>query len=165
LRWASTPRIISRMGRPQRERIREEQLHGFKHFKLLTPILERLHEHGCQCDRAGNRILHYDQYAALILLCFFNPLVTSLRGIQQSSELTKVQRLLGCPRAALGSLSEAARVFDADLLVGIIGELVQKLAPIRKASAFDEIKGILTLVDGSRLPALPSWWPPGGGTI
>ena len=143
------------MGRPRREEIREEQLQGFKHFKLLTPILERLHENACQCDRAGNRILHYDQYAALILLYFFNPIVTSLRGIQQTSELTKVQRLLGCSRAALGSLSEAARVFDADLLVGIIGELVQKLSPLRQDTAFDEIKGILTLVDGSLLPALP----------
>jgi len=143
------------MGRPRRERIREEQLHGFKHFKLLTPILERLHQDGCSCDRAGNRVLHYDQYAALILLYFFNPIVTSLRGIQQASELAKVQRLLGCPRAALGSLSEAARVFDADLLVGIIGELVQKLGPLRKDATFNEIKGILTLVDGSLLPALP----------
>jgi hypothetical protein len=155
LRFASIPRIISRMGRPRRQRIREDQLHGFKHFKLLTPILERLHEDGCQCDRAGNRILHYDQYAALILLYFFNPIITSLRGIQQASELKKVQRLLDCSRAALGSLSEAARVFDADLLVGIIGELVQQLAPIRKDTAFDEIKGILTLVDGTLLPALP----------
>ncbi len=143
------------MGMPRRERIHEEQLEGFKHFKLLTPLLERLHAAGCQCDRAGNRILHYDQYAALILLYFFNPIVTSLRGIQQASELAKVQRLLGCPRAALGSLSEAARVFAADLLVGIIGELVEKLPPLRRDSAFDEIKGILTLVDGSLLPALP----------
>ena len=143
------------MGRPRRQRIREDQLHGFKHFKLLTPILERLHEHGCQCDRAGNRILHYDQYAALILLYFFNPIVTSLRGMQQTSELRKVQRLWGCPRAALGSLSEAARACDADLLVEISGELVQQLSPIRQDTAFDEIKGILTLVDGSLLPALP----------
>jgi hypothetical protein len=52
---------------PQRERIREEQLHGFKHFKLHTPILERLHNDDCQCDRAGNRIVHHGQYAALIL--------------------------------------------------------------------------------------------------
>ena len=28
------------MGMPRRPRIREEQLHGFKHFKLLTPILD-----------------------------------------------------------------------------------------------------------------------------
>jgi len=135
--------------------IEEKDLHGFKHFKLLMPILEKLHTDGCARDKAGNRILHYDQYAALILLYFFNPVVSSLRGIQQASALAKVQRLLGCERAALGSLSEAARVFDADLLRGVIGDLLERLRPIQKTTAFDEIKGILTLVDGSLLPALP----------
>ena len=143
------------MARKRKDKIKEKDLHGFKHFKLLLPILERLHENGCQRDKAGNRILHFDQYATLILLYFFNPIVTSLRGIQQASELAKVQRILGCPRASLGSLSEAARVFDADLLRGIIGELVEKLPPIRHNTSLNEIKGILTLVDGSLLPALP----------
>lgn len=119
------------------------------------PVLDRLHDNACQRDRAGYRKLHYDQYAALILLYFFNPIITSLRGIQQASELKKVQRILGCPRAALGSLSEAARVFDADLLRGIIGELLDKLPPIGRNTPFDEIKGIITLVDGTLLPALP----------
>lgn len=143
------------MGQARKDGIEEKDLHGFKHFKLLMPLLEKLHGDGCRRDKAGNRVLHYDQYAALILLYFFNPIVTSLRGIQQTSELQKVQRLLGCPRAALGSLSEAARVFDPDLLRGIIGDLVEQLSPISKNTAFDEIKGILTLVDGSLLPALP----------
>lgn len=135
--------------------IKEKDLHGFKHFKLLIPVLERLQGDGCRRDKAGNRILHYDQYAALILLYFFNPILTSLRAIQQASELKKVQRLLGCPRASLGSLSEAAYVFDPDLLVGIIGDLVQRLPPLQRNTPFDDIKGILTLVDGSLLPALP----------
>ena len=139
----------------RKAKIKEKDLHGFKHFKLLVPILERLHDDGCGRDKAGNRLLHFDQYAALILLYFFNPIVTSLRGIQQASELKKVQRLLGCPRASLGSLSEASRVFDADLLRGVIGELVEKLPPIRSNTALDEIRGIITLVDGSLLPALP----------
>ena len=106
------------MARKRKPKIKEKDLHGFKHFKLLTPLLEKLHDQGCQRDKAGNRILHFDQYAALILLYFFNPIVSSLRGIQQASELKKVQRILGCSRASLGSLSEAARVFDADLLRG-----------------------------------------------
>jgi len=89
------------------------------------------------------------------LLYFFNPIVTSLRGIQQASELKKVQRILGCSRAALGSLSEAARVFDADLLRGVIGELVDRLTPLKGDTSFDEICGVITLVDGSLLPALP----------
>ena len=143
------------MARKRKPKIKEEQLRGFKHFKLLMPVLENLHDNACQRDRAGNRELHYDQYAGLILLYFFNPIVTSLRGIQQTSELQKVQRILGCPRAALGSLSEAARVFDADLLRGIIGELLDKLSPLQANTRFDEIKGVITLVDGTLLPALP----------
>jgi hypothetical protein len=143
------------MGQPRKDAIEEKDLHGFKHFKLLVPLLGKLHHDGCRRDKAGNRILHYDQYAALILLYFFNPIVTSLRGIQQTSQLQKVQRLLGCSRAALGSLSEAARIFDPELLRGIIDDLVERLPPISKNSAFDDIKGVLTLVDGSLLPALP----------
>lgn len=143
------------MGQPRKDAIEEKDLHGFRHFKLLTPLLQELHDNRCGRDQAGNRILHYDQYAALVLLYFFNPIVTSLRGIQQTSQLQKVQKLLGCPRAALGSLSEAAHIFDPDLLRGIIGDLVERLPPIAKNTAFDEIKSVLTLVDGSLLPALP----------
>lgn len=143
------------MARKSKPKIREQDLHGFKHFKLLLPIMENLHLHGCERDRAGNRKLHYDQYAALILLYFFNPIVSSLRAIQQTSQLKKVQRLLGCSRASLGSLSEAARVFDADLLRGTIGQLVDTLQPIHRTTSFGDIQGILTLVDGTLLPALP----------
>ncbi len=143
------------MGAPKKPDIQEKDLHGFKHFKLLLPVLAKLHDNGCGRDRAGNRKLHFDQYTALILLYFFNPIISSLRGIQQASELKKVQRILGCSRAALGSLSEAASVFDADLLRGIIGELVDQLAPIQQTTAFKDLAGIITLVDGSLLPALP----------
>lgn len=143
------------MARPKKPKVREEQLHGFKHFKLLVPVLEKLHLHACERDRAGNRALHYDQYAALILLYFFNPIVTSLRGIQQASELKKVQRLLKCPRASLGSLSEAARVFDADLLRGIIGELIDQLGPLQKNTSLEDIRRVVTIVDSTVLKALP----------
>jgi len=143
------------MTRKRKPEIEERDLHGFKHFRLLMPVLEKLHDTGCARDTAGNRLLHFDQYTALILLYFFNPIVTSLRGIQQASELAKVQRILGCSRASLGSLSEAARVFDADLVRGIIGELIERLPPIQKNTAFDEIKRIITLVDGTYLRALP----------
>ena len=143
------------MGRPPNPDIVEKDLRGFKHFKLLLPVLEKLRPHRCGRDKAGNRTLHYDQYAALILLYFFNPIVTSLRGIQQASQLRKVQRKLGCARASLGSLSEAARVFDADLLRGVIGELVNSVPAIHGNTQLKELRGVLTLVDGSLLPALP----------
>ncbi len=52
------------MARPKKPEIRESQLQGFKHFKLLVPVLEKLHLHACQRDKANKRTLPYDQYAA-----------------------------------------------------------------------------------------------------
>lgn len=142
------------MPRRPKPEIRAEDLQGFKFFKRLSPLLERLHADGTRRDRAGNRRLHFDHYASHLLLYFFNPIVDSLRGIQQASQLQKVQRALGCSRASLGSLSEAARVFDPALLEPIIAELAGKVEPVastREARALAN----LTAVDGSLLPALP----------
>src|SRR5262249_25266813 len=105
----------------------------------LGPFLDRLHENATQRDRAGNRRLFYDQYACLRLLFFFNPVVKSLRGIQQASTLDKVQRLFGCSRVARGSLSDASRVFDPDLLHTLIGDLAAQALPAvhgKEAAAF-----------------------------
>ena len=101
---------------PVRPQITEDQLQGFKYFKKLPPLLDRLHDHATGRDKAGNRILHYDQYIALQLLFFFNPVVTSMRGLVQASELKKVQRTLGVSPTSLGSFSEAGSVFDSELI-------------------------------------------------
>ena len=146
---------IGIMGAPKKPDIQEKDRHSFKHFKLLRPVPAKLHDNGCGRDRAGNRKLHFDQYTALILLYFFKPILSSLRGIQQASELKKVQRIPGCPRAALGSLSEAASVLDADLLRAIIGAWVNQRVPSRQTTEFKDLAGIITVVDGSLLPALP----------
>jgi len=143
------------MGPSKLPEIHERDLVGFKHFKKLLPLLDRLHHDATHRDRAGNRRLHFDQYTALILLYFFNPILTSLRGIQQASTLQKVQRQLRCQRAALGSLSEAARVFDSDLLRGVIGELAGRLELMAHDTRLDQVRGVLTLVDGTLLKALP----------
>ena len=118
-------------------------------------MLESLHKAGCQRDRAGNRKLHMDQYMSLVLLYMFNPICTSLRSIQQASELKKVQRKLGCPRASLGSLSEAATVFDSALMQEIVTELSDQLRPVSKHAKLDDLTGILTAVDGTLINALP----------
>jgi len=104
------------MAGKRRDDVREEDVTGLKYFDKLAPLLARLHEVGCQRDKAGNRTLHYDQYCMLVLLFLFNPVVRSLRAIQQASQLRKVQRKLGCLRASLGSLSEAKEVFAPERL-------------------------------------------------
>jgi hypothetical protein len=142
------------MARKKKRKIQEKDLQGFKYIELLEPFLEQLRGVGTERDRAGNRELYFDQYTALILLYFFTPIVTSLRGIQQASELKKVQKLLGSSRVSLGSLSEAARVFDAKVLQGVITELAACALPLASAADLKALAG-LTAVDGSLLPALP----------
>lgn len=142
------------MAAKPRTPIREKDLKGLKYFKVLSSLLDRLHANATARDRAGNRDLHYDQYACLLLLFFFNPIVKSLRGIQQASTLDKVQRLLGCNRVSLGSLSEASRVFDPELLHAIIGDIAGQALPLVHGREAEALRG-LTAVDGSLLPALP----------
>jgi hypothetical protein len=138
----------------KRKKIKENQLQGFKYFKAISGMMESLHQASCQRDKAGNRLLHMDQYMSLLLLYMFNPICTSLRAVQQASELKKVQLKLGCPRASLGSLSEAATVFDSKLMQEVIQNLSEKLQPISSHSKLDDLPGILTAVDGTLIPAL-----------
>ncbi len=140
-------------GPKKRAPLRQSDLVGLKYFEQLDQLLEALHPHA-DCP---NRKLHYDQYASLILLYFFNPVLTSLRGIAQASALPKVQEKLHLGRASLGSLSESARVFDPQLLEQIVQELAGRTqaadAPARP-EGLDESLEIIAR-DGSLLPALP----------
>jgi hypothetical protein len=143
------------MAGKKREDVREKDVTGLKYFDKLAPLLARLHDAGCQRDKAGNRKLHYDQYCMLVLLFLFNPVVRSLRAIQQASQLRKVQRKLGCLRASLGSLSEATDVFDPELLKEIIAELGDQLQPVARDPRLKDVQHTLTLVDGTLLKGLP----------
>ena len=154
LRYPIVARMISAMGMPPRQPITDDQLQGFKFFKKLRAMLDHLHDHATQRDRAGNRVLHYDQYIALQLLFFFNPVVTSMRGLVQASTLKKVQQKLGVSPTSLGSFSEAGSVFDAQLLKPIISELGAQLKPLPHDARLNNLPGILTAVDGTELSAL-----------
>jgi hypothetical protein len=134
----------------------ERQIQGLKYLDLILPRLAELHEVGCQRDKAGNRKLHYDQYVLLVLLFLFNPVLRSLRAIQQASLLKKVQKQLGCPRTSLGSLSEATDVFDPVRLERLIGELFAKLPAPATRIGGQPLRQTLTAVDGSVVKTLVS---------
>ena len=135
--------------------IREEDITGLKYFDKLKPLLQRLHDVGCQRDSAHNRQLHFDEYVMLVLLFLFNPIVASLRSLQQASELKKVQKKLGCPRTSLGSLSESVTVFEPERLKEIITELSGQLEPLGRDPRLADVRGSLTAVDATLLAALP----------
>jgi hypothetical protein len=130
-------------------------IQGLKYVAQLLPLLDRLHDVGCQRDKARNRKLHFDQYCLLFLLYLFNPTVRSLRGLQQASCLRQVQRKLGCPRTSLGSLSESVAVFDPARLEGIVGELLAQV-PRRSDIGRGHVRQVLTAVDGSVVQTLAS---------
>lgn len=131
------------------------QIDGLKYFKPLLPLLRQLHDVGCQRDSAGNRHLHFDDYTLLVLLSIFNPLVRSLRAIQQASQLKSVQKKLGCSRTSLGSLSESIDVFDPQRLQGIAESLSAQIKPVRNIGR-DKLGQKLVAVDGTVVRTLKS---------
>ena len=132
----------------------EETLQGFKYFRLLGPLFDHLHGAATERDRAGNRQLFYDQYASLLLLYFFNPVVTSLRGLQQTTTLATVQERLGVRPTSLRALSEAAAVFDATLLHEVRTTLGARLRPPLPMAEHAALAPLIA-VAGRLVPALP----------
>jgi hypothetical protein len=143
--------------RPKREKQATPPPNLFRGRRMLRPVLrlvDRLHDVGTERDRAGNRKLFYDHYVTILLIYFFNPSLQSLRALQQATEWEKTRKKLGIEYSSLGSLSEAARVFDADLLRPIIQELAAQAVPLSTGREAEALKG-LTAVDGSIFQALP----------
>jgi hypothetical protein len=137
------------------EQITEDQLCGLKYFKRLSPLLDRLHQVGTDRDRAGNRRLFFDQYCKLVLLYLFNPLISSMRMLQESLQLNKAARAVGVKRFSLGSFSEASAVFDPEALKQVIGELAGQIRPLASDPRLADLKHLITLADGTILAALP----------
>lgn len=128
-----------------------DTLQGLKYFQNLFPLLQRYHE----VKKHHNRKLHFDQYLTLLILYFFNPVLTSLRGIQQATTIKAVQKKLDIKSTSIGSLSEASYVFDAELLQPLIKELAAKALPFEKNPQLKALQQELVAVDGTLLPALP----------
>jgi len=144
--------------RPKNE-ISADTLKGFKYFPLLLDLLDSLAQHRDERDKAGNRVLFYDQYVLLLLLAMFNPAITSLKGIQQASELDKVKKLLGVNRTSVGALSSAGALFDADLMRDVVRELAKTIDQVpgttRLGPVEQELLKGLTAVDGTLIRAVP----------
>jgi len=149
------------------KKIKESDLAGLRELRAMAKLLKPLHQTGTGRDKANNRILHMDQYCLLVLMWLYNPIIDSLRGLQQCSDLKKVQKRLGVGRASLGSLSESVTIFDPEPLAGLAEELSHKL-PDRTPENFACIDKKITAVDGSVFRLLAqiaelAWLPKGDG--
>ena len=146
-------------------RIRDCDVQGLKYLKVLSPLLKRLHFVGKERDKAQQRSLTMDRYCTLILLWLYSPVIDSLRGLQQASQLQKVQKRFGVSKTSLGSLSESVRIFDPEPLKQIAQELgdllprgqqrrVSKDDSQAKLERLSSLGKTLTAVDGSIVKVL-----------
>ena len=131
-----------------------EQLRGFKQLRRVATLLSALHEVGCARDKAGNRELFFDDYVLLILLYLFNPLIDSMRTLQQAASLPEMRQRLGIKSFSLGSFSESCRVFDPDKLQQVVEQLWGDLRPIDREELLKQLPGKLTLVDATVINTL-----------
>jgi hypothetical protein len=118
----------------------QQQIQGLKHFKTLLPLFHRLHEVGCARDKAGNRELFFDGYCSSVMLYLLNPLISSMRSLQQALTLPNVARKLGVKRFSLGSFSEAQAVFEPPRLLEIINELGARARPLARDPRLSQLK-------------------------
>lgn len=142
------------MSKAAQEQVTLEQIRGFKQLRRVAKLLEHLHEVGCERDKAANRELHFDDYVLLILLSLFNPLIDSMRTLQQVADLPEVQKRLGIQRFSLGSFSESCRVFEPAMLQEVVEQLWGDLKPIDRHELLKQLPGKLTLVDSTVLRTL-----------
>ena len=138
----------------EHEPLKESDVVCLGHLRRVLPLLGPLHEVGCGRDRAGNRELFFDDYVKLVLLYLWNPLIDSLRTLQQAASLDNVAKALGVKRFSLGSFSEAPRLFEPRELRPVIEELAAHARPLIKDPRLSDLKHTLTLVDSTVLTAL-----------
>jgi len=111
--------VLAFMAGKKRKRVESDDLCGFKYFKVLADMLETLHDAACARDRAHNRTLHMDQYMTLLLMFMFNPICSSLRALQEASELKKLSGDVLLSRDVLPFSPGARRGADA---IGPLGD-------------------------------------------
>lgn len=128
---------------------------SLKMLGRVLPLLDRLHPCGAQRDTAGNRRLFFDDYARLVLVYLFNPLIDSISMLQRAAALPKLARQLGVGDFSKASFSEAPAVFEPQMLEEVIGELAGELRKLPVDPRLADIKQAIQLADGTLLTALP----------
>lgn len=147
---------------PQSPKLSDKDLHGWnlvRRFQaVLAPALAGRVPEASEAD--PRRTLAAMDYFSLLLFALINPVIGTLRGLAEASELDRVRKEVGSDhRVSLASFSAAQHLFDPELLREVIGALH------RRASAFGGDERLHTLgkelvaVDGSLFSTLPrmSW--------
>jgi len=129
-----------------------------RHWNLLTRFQKCLAKSAAKSARreAGDAALPEGaaEYFSLFLFGLMNPIITSMRGLCQASELDRTQHSLGVAPIKPTSFSEAQHLFEPKLLRGLIHELSGEFNGAPTAAQFKQLPGLCAL-DGTLLKALP----------
>jgi hypothetical protein len=140
--------------RPDQPTLNPADILGLKFLSRHLPDwVAKLH-----ADQADpKRKLFFDQYLCLQLLSFYSPALSSLRALQAATQVPTVQRRLDLPYAALGSLSEASRVFDPELLRELFEQLAREAGELDRSALPAGLPDTMRLIaaDGSLWKTLP----------
>jgi hypothetical protein len=132
-----------------------EKIVGAKYVRLLENQLKQLRgETG-----HGNQHLFLDDVFVVYLLAFFNPMIRSLRTIEDLSQSSQAQKHLSIDRVCKSTLSDFNTLVDPDRLVPMITALRGQLSRKRLAQpgANDDLNELLKrtiAVDGTFLHAV-----------
>lgn len=124
---------------------RPDQLDGRRLILRIEEHLRHLHDQPAH----GNRVFFYDQLVIAHLLAFFNPLLHSLRRIEDVFELPAVRRRFGIHAAPKSTVADCQRLFDPQLLQPILDDLKGRAQLQPHDVRLDQLTRQLTAVDGS----------------
>ena len=135
---------------------------GRKLIERIDAQLARLRRHAAH----GNRVLHFDHLLVAHLIAFFNPVVRSLRDIEDVLAHSRVRRLFKLPAARRSSLSDAQNLFDPRLLQPLVDDLAQRVKPASRGGGLDELTRRVVAVDATffQVAARIAWALPGNAS-
>jgi hypothetical protein len=134
------------MAQKPRPKLKPDELGGWRFVRRLEPQLAQL---ATASRRHGNQVVLLSHVLVAHLLAFFNPVVASLRRLDDFFDLPGVRKRLQTPRLPKSTLSDAQRLFDPALLLPIVETLKSKLHLTPHRPRLDQLTQQLLAVDGS----------------
>lgn len=142
------------MPRKARPAPTEGDIQGLKYLRGIEEIVAPLRD----VPAHGNRDFMLHDCVGLLLLYYFNPVLTSMRALQQATELSNVQKMLGIKRVSIGAMSESmSSAFDPELVRPVLEAVAARIgkAP-RHPRLGAALPDVVRAADGSVLSCLPS---------
>lgn len=133
------PSANSRQGRRRRQRLDRKHVLGLPQLRFIEDMLGHLratYDH-------PNRKLYFDEMVIALLVAFYNPVVRSLRGIEDASQLPGINQHLDIDAIKRSTASDALAAFDPELLVPLIASLRKQVSPRHVDAADPTLRGML----------------------